>query len=396
MTGILKLMILGLLAMLVATVSFAAGFGANYLYAARQHPQGTAIPRNFRLMWEAWNLIKEQFYGTIPDKPVLVHGMIRGTLKSLEDPYTVLVEAQPAQQESTNLHGSYGGIGAKVESRKGAIVLLPFPEGPAARAGILPNDQIIEIDGKRLPPDATPEDVEAQLRGPVGSKVTLTLYRIGEVEHIRVELTREEINIPTVQYRMLEDTPFAYIQITLESADTAEELEKALNELKTKNPQGIILDLRNNPGGLFPDPAQDIIGQFLPNAPVVIEKYRDGSRKTFYARSGGRAQNIPFVVLVNSGTASAAEIMAGAFQDSGKTILIGEKTFGKGSVQGLFTLSDKSVLHITTAKWLTPKGAEIDGVGLKPNIQVPLTSDDMAKGLDPQLDRAVEYLRTGK
>jgi carboxyl-terminal processing protease len=147
---------------------------------------------------------------------------------------------------------------------------------------------------------------------------------------------------------------------------------------------------------LFPDPALEIVGQFLPDAPVVIEKYRDGTEKVYNARNPGGARDIPFVVLVNSGTASAAEIIAGAFLDSGKTALIGERTFGKGSVQGLYPLSDKSVLHITTAKWVTPNGGEIDGVGLRPNIQVPLTPEDAAKGLDPQLDRAVRYLTNGK
>ena len=134
----------------------------------------------------------------------------------------------------------------------------------------------------------------------------------------------------------------------------------------------------------------------MPNVPVVTEKYRDGTQKTYNAGNGNLAHDLPFVVLVNNGTASAAEIIAGAFYDSGKTALIGEKTFGKGSVQGLYPLSDKSVLHLTTAKWLTPKGSEIDGVGLTPNLQIPLTTDDTAKGLDPQLDRAIEYLTNGK
>jgi carboxyl-terminal processing protease len=401
MTGILKGIVLTLLALFLCGVAFAAGFGVNYFNATRAPQTASASstlppPDKFNLMWESWNIIKDEFYYDIPSKNALVHGMIRGALESLGDPHTILVEPAPAQQEATNLQGNYGGIGAKVELRKGVIVLLPFPDGPAAKAGILPGDQILKIGDQEVKSDDTPDTIENKLRGDVGSKVTLTLRRIGESDNIVVELTRAEINIPTVQYRMLDNTPYGYIQVTLESADTAKEFADALDALKKNNLKGIVLDLRNNPGGLFPDPALGIVGQFLPNAPVVIEKYRDGTQKTYNAQNSGAARDIPFVVLVNGGTASAAEIIAGAFQDSGKTVLIGEKTFGKGSVQGLYPLSDKSVLHITTAKWETPNGSEIDGVGITPKIQIPLTPDDIAKGLDPQLDRAIEYLNTGK
>lgn len=407
MTNFLKGTILILLALFLCSVAFVAGFGVNYFYAMQApRPSGavspstqaaaTQLPDKFKLMWESWNLIKDEYYYDIPANNALVHGMIRGVLNSLGDPHTILVEPAPAQQEATNLQGNYGGIGAKVELRKGALVLLPFPEGPATKAGILPGDRIIKIDDVEIKFEDTPDTIENKLRGEVGSKVKLSLDRIGAPDLIEVELTREEINIPTVQYRMLENAPYGYIQITLESADTAKEFAKALQELLKNNPKGIVLDLRNNPGGLFPDPALEIVGQFLPNVPVVIEKYRDGTTKTYNARNNGSAQNIPVVVLVNSGTASAAEIIAGAFSDSGKVALIGEKTFGKGSVQGLYTLSDKSVLHITTAKWQTPNGTEIDGTGITPKFQIPLTPEDTAKGLDPQLDRAIEYLNNGK
>lgn len=400
MTNFLKGFVLLLLTLFVCSLAFVAGFGVNYFYA-RQTPQ-TAIaanatpPEKFNLMWESWKLLKDEFYYDIPSSNVLVHGMIRGALESLGDPHTVLVEPAPAQQEATNLQGNYGGIGARVELSKGALVLLPFPGGPAAQAGILPGDAIIKIDDKMLDAQDTPDTVENKLRGDIGSTVKLSLHRIGHTELVEFQVTRQEINIPTVQYRMLENAPFGYIQVTMESADTPKEFSAALAALKKNNPKGIILDLRNNPGGLFPDPALDIVGQFLPNAPVVIEKYRDGTQKTYNARGDGQARDLPLVVLVNGGTASAAEIIAGAFQDSGKVILIGEKTFGKGSVQGLYTLSDKSVLHLTTAKWETPSGKEIDGIGITPKIQTPLTPDDSAKGIDPQLDRAIQYLNTGQ
>lgn len=402
MAGFLKAVILIMLSLFVAILAFAAGFGTNYFYS-RATPAPivsqttvTQPPEKFGLMWEAWRILQEQFYYDIPSANAMVHGMIRGSLQSLGDPYSVLVEPAPAQQEATNLQGNYGGIGAKVELQRGNIVLLPFPDSPAENAGILPGDRILEINDEALKPEDTPDSVENKLRGEVGTVVKLKLRRIGAPDDIVIEMARQEINIPTVQYRMLENTPFGYIQITLESADTSQEFQAALDEIKKNNPKGIVLDLRNNPGGLFPDPALDIVGQFLPNAPVVIEQYRDGTQKTYNARTASNARDLPFVVLVNSGTASAGEIIAGAFLDSGKTVLIGEKTFGKGSVQGLYPLSDKSVLHITTAKWLTPNGSEIDGVGLRPNIQIPLTPEDAAKGIDPQLERAIQYLTNGK
>lgn len=403
MTNFLKGLVLVLLAFFICAIAFAAGFGVNYFYALRAPRTASNSleaanqpPPRFNMMWEAWNLLKDEFYYDIPSKNALVHGMIRGALNTLDDPHTILVEPAPAQQEATTLQGNYGGIGAKVELRKGTLVLLPFPDGPAAKAGILPGDAIIKINDEELKPEDTPDAVENKLRGDVGTQVKLELHRIGAPDLIKLEITRQEINIPTVQYRMLENSPYGYIQVTLESADTAKEFSGALNELKKHNPKGIILDLRNNPGGLFPDPALEIVGQFLPGAPVVIEKYRDGTSKTYNAQNGSAARDFPFVVLVNGGTASAAEIIAGAFQDSGKTVLIGEKTFGKGSVQGLYTLSDKSVLHLTTAKWQTPNGSEIDGKGITPKLQVPLTPEDAAKGVDPQLDRAIQYLTNGK
>jgi carboxyl-terminal processing protease len=398
MKSVLRILVVVLVVAIIGISSFLAGFGVNYyLVAQNQSASSTTVPSKFPLMWEAWRLIQSEFYGTIPSSSTLVHGMIRGMLASLGDSHTILVEAQPAQLEQNQLQGSYGGIGAMVEVHNSLLVLLPFPTGPAARAGILPDDILVQIDGKAVTPDMTTDDVETKLRGDVGSTVKLTLHRVGESQNFDVTLTREKIDIPTVQYRMIENSSIAYIQITLESGDTAKEFENALNALNKNHPTGVILDLRNNPGGVFPDPVLSVAGQFLsPNTPVVYERYRDGSEKMYGATGSDLAKNLPLVILVNGGTASDAEILAGALQDNGRGILIGEKTFGKGSVQSLHPLSDKSVLHVTTATWYTPKHNAIDGVGLKPDIAVPLTPDDTKKGLDPQLDRAIEYVKTGK
>jgi carboxyl-terminal processing protease len=396
MRSILKLMAMFFLVAIVGVASYLAGFGTNYYLTLQPQNNTSAVPAKFPLMWEAWRLIKDEFYGDFPKAPALVHGMIRGMLTSLGDPHTILVEPQPAQIEQNSLQGSYGGIGARAEVRNGAIVLLPFPNGPAANAGILANDILVKIDDKDITPDMTTDDVEVKLRGDIGSSVGMTLHRIGESKAIVVTLKRQKIDVPSVQYRMLENTSVAYIQVTLESGDTAKEFENALNALKKSNPTGVILDLRNNPGGVFPDPVLEMAGQFLQsNSPVVLERYRDGSEKTYGARGSQLAKDLKLVVLVNGGTASDAEILAGALQDSGRAVLIGEKTFGKGSVQSLYTLSDQAVMHVTVATWFTPKHNEIEGVGLKPDIAVPLTPQDAAKGNDPQLDRAIGYLKTG-
>lgn len=396
MTTILKMMAMLFLTAIVGLASYLAGFGTNYVLTA-QPQTATIVPAKFPLVWEAYRFIKDQYYGDIPAAQGLVHGMIRGMLSSLDDPHTILVEAQPAQIEQNSLQGSYGGIGAGVEVRNGAIVLLPYPTGPAAGAGIMANDILVRIDDKDITPDMTTDDVQVKLRGDVGSTIKLTLHRVGESQPINVSITRQKIDIPTVQYRMLPNTTLGYIQISLESSDTAKEFANALNAIKSSSPTGIILDLRNNPGGVFPDPVLEVAGQFLnANAPVVIERYRDGSEKTYTARGNQLAQGVKLVVLVNSGTASDAEILAGALQDGGRATLIGEKTFGKGSVQSLYTLDDQSVMHVTVATWFTPKHNQIEGSGLKPDIAVPLTPEDAAKGSDPQLDRAVQFLTTGK
>lgn len=397
MRTVLKMFVALFITALVGVSSYLAGFGTNYFLSLQTQTGATVVPSKFPLVWEAWRFIKDQYYGEIPASPALIHGMIRGMLASLEDPHTILVEAQPAQIEQNSLQGSYGGIGARVDVRNGAIVLLPFPTGPAAAAGILANDVLVKIDDKDVTPDMTTEDVDVKLRGDIGSSVKLTLHRVGDSKPILATIVRQKIDIPTVQFRMIQNTTIGYIQITLESSDTAKEFENALNSLKKSGPTGIVLDLRNNPGGVFPDPVLEVAGQFLnANAPVVLERYRDGTEKTYTARGSQLGKDLKLAVLVNGGTASDAEILAGALQDSGRGVLIGERTFGKGSVQSLHTLLDQSVLHVTIATWYTPKNNQIEGTGLKPDVAVPLTPEDAAKGSDPQLDRAIVYLSTGR
>ncbi len=396
MRAVLKIAVMVLLAVLVMFAAFAAGFGLNYYQVASQPT--TEVPRNFGIFWEAFNILKDQFYGTIPGPQTLTHGAIRGMLRSLGDPHTVLVEPEPAKNEQTNLQGNTGDIGLSLDMRSGVITIVaPIPNSPADKAGLRNGDIILKIGEKDLTlQPISVQEAAALLRGPVGSRISLMVHRIGEPQPITVEMTREKYALPTVEARVLPDTTLGYIKVTLETAETANEFAKALDTLKAQRVSGLIVDLRNNPGGLFPDPILDIAGQFLKNNDVVvIEKYRDGTEKEFRAGSGRGATDLPLVVLVNNGTASAAEILAGALKDYKRGVLIGEPTYGKGSVQSVRQLSDGSALHITVATWFTPKHTEIENTGLQPDIAVPLTDDDISKSRDPQLNRAIDYLKKG-
>jgi len=395
MRAVLGIMIMLLLATLVMFSAFAIGFGVNY-YLVRIQVTNPEIPRNFGLFWEAWSVLQREFYGDIPGAQVRTRGAIRGMLFSLGDPHTVLVEPEPARQEQSSLKGETGDVGLNLDVRSGALwIVSPVPNSPAEKAGLRSGDVILKIGDKELTIQVTVQEANGLLRGPIGSKVALTVHRIGESKPIVVELIREKYALPTVQAKMLPGTTFGYIKISMETAETANEFVKAVDNLKAQRVTGLVLDLRNNPGGLFPDHVLDIAGHFVQNNVVLYEKYRDGSEKPFNAHGGNKAAGLPLVVLVNNGTASAAEILAGALQDYKRGVLIGEPTYGKGSVQTVRQLSDGSALHITTATWYTPKRFQLEGTGLKPDVAVPLTDDDITKSRDPQLDRAIEYLRKG-
>lgn len=372
---------------IISSISFFAGV---FSYPA-MFPT-PAEPPDFRVFWEAWHLVEKDFYGELPTPKAMAYGALRGALSSLNDPYTILVEPQPRQIEKDELHGSFGGIGVLLsQSADGSFVLSPVRDSPAMRAGIQEGDVLLAVDGVTITSQMTPGDVQVLIRGPVGSKVRLTIRRGGTLEPLILTIVREEIVTPSVTWRMLEgQTGIGYIKITSFTERTPQELLEALADLRGQGMTRIILDLRDNGGGLLNEAVQ-VASQFLNKGIVLYERGRGTEESAYPVQEGGMAQDVPLVVLVNGGTASASEIVAGALQDYGRGLLIGERTFGKGSVQHIYDLSDGSSLHVTSAQWFTPNRHQINGQGLTPDIELPLTEEDRVQGRDPQLERAIVY-----
>ncbi len=381
-------------------IAFAAGIGTAWVLlrepapaVASLDPTARSEPDNLGLFWEAWGLIEDHFYGELPDAQHLTWGAIRGALTTLNDPHTVLLEPQPRQREKEALSGRFGGIGATVSrTDDGRIVLDPKPGLPAERAGVQSGDTVLQVDDTPITSEMSPEQVVDLIRGEVGTEVRLSLQREGQSQPIVVTIVREEIPSPTVDYRLLEEQPATgYVRITLFSDRTDAELRDALADLEQQGMERLVLDLRGNGGGLL-DAAVKVASQFLRDG-VVLYQVQKGGQERAYDTSGRSAfPDGPIAVLVDGGTASASEIVAGALQDRERAVLVGETTYGKGSVQQVFDLSDGSSVHVTFADWLTPNRARITGVGLTPDFEVAVTDDDRSQGRDPQLERAIQYL----
>jgi carboxyl-terminal processing protease len=384
-----SLLAIGLL--LLIGLSFSAGFGLGRLDV----PPSQA-PAEFKIFWEAWNLAQEHFVDQKALEPLkMTRGAIKGMLASLGDPHTGYVDPQHYQFEQSDLQGSFSGIGAHVGIQNRQLtVIAPIEGSPAEKAGIRAGDKILAVDGASTSAMSLGEAV-SKIRGPAGSKVVLTILHPEARRPVDIEIIRAEIQLPSVSSRQLPDD-ISYLRIAFFSERTNEEAVSKLQEILKRHPRGLILDLRNDPGGLL-DETIDLASQFLEGGTVVAYQVdRDGKETPFVAKGGGLATDIPLVVLVNKGSASASEILAGALQDAGRAVLIGEETFGKGAVNRFYPLSDGSAVYITFARWVTPKRRQIEGKGLLPDIEVPLTEEDIKAGRDPQLDRAIEYLKTGR
>ena len=359
--------------------------------------EGNACPpknSDLSLFWETWNTLKDKYVDKSKiDAQKLIYGAISGMVSAVGDPYTVFFNPTDSKKFIDDTRGQFEGIGMEVGIKKDQLqVITPLEGTPAQKAGLRAGDVIVKIDGKTTANMSVDEAVDL-IRGPKGTELTLTIFRDEWKETRDIKLVRDVIEIPSVKWKMI-NNDIAYIQLFQFSENASSEFKKASLEILDGNAKGIILDLRNDPGGYL-TVAQDIAGWFLDRGQLVtVENMGEDKPKDEY-RSEGPAlfDKIPVVVLINGGSASASEILAGALRDDRGIKLVGEKSFGKGSVQQLEPLSGGSTLKVTTAKWLTPKGDQISEKGLTPDVGVGRTVQDEEQNKDPQLDKAIEIIQ---
>lgn len=391
---IIAILVVGLVA------SFGGGFYVGQLYGYVPPIQGTtnlevgqAEGVDFSLFWDAWRILQEEYAGPEPiDFQAMVYGAIKGMVESLGDPYTTFMTPEDTKIFLEDVSGSFSGVGMEIGIRDNKLrIIAPLEGTPAAKAGLRPGDQIVQID-EAFAADLTIDKAVALIRGPEGTQVKLSIFREGWEEPRDFDIERAIITIPSLEWKML-DNGVAYVKIF----QFSEKLEGAFAEVERealRSSDTIVLDLRNNPGG-FLHVAVNMAGWFLQRGDVVvIEDFGSKSeRKEHKAHGNAKLSNHKLVILINEGTASASEILAGALRDNRGILLIGEKSFGKGSVQEVKELKDKSSLKVTIANWLTPKGNLIADKGLEPDIVVKVTDEDWDTGQDPQFDKALEALK---
>jgi len=353
---------------------------------------------DFAAFWKAWNVINEKYVpasttmAKVDDQEKL-WGAIEGLAASLGDPYTVFFPPVESEMFESDIRGNFEGVGMEVLAQEGAItVIAPLKDSPAFRAGIMAGDRVIKIDGRETS-GMTTEDAVQIIRGPQGTKVTLTIFRKEVKEPFDVSVIRDVINIPTIDVQQLPNGIYK-IDLYSFSANSPNLFRGALREFILSGSDKLILDLRGNPGGYL-EAAIDMASWFLPASKVIVQEDFAGTREEKSYRSRGYdifKDDLKFVILVDKGSASASEILAGALQEHGRAILVGDTTFGKGSVQELVQITDDTSLKLTVARWLTPKGVSISEKGIEPDYKVPFDTADRVAGIDPQFEKALEIL----
>lgn len=376
--------------MSMVVLAFVAGYAAYPLLHPAAVPALEAAPQTGTManFWQVWDLLDRDFYGVKPDVQTRTYGAIAGMVERFGDPYTYFVEPQPRALERDQLAGKFGGIGATLEQTDSGWLLHPLPDQPAARAGILDGDRLLMVDATSITTTMTSDAIVTLVRGEPGSQVTLRVARTlvdgGDVAELTFTVTRAEIVTPSIEWRLLDDDPqtadIGYLRHTIFSERSAEEMRQAIAELQAAGATRFIWDLRGNPGGLL-DVAVTMADFWLDSGVILIEAKADGTRKEFTATPGQLAAAAPLVLVVDGASASAAEIVAGALRDYGRARLVGSQTFGKGSVQLIHELGDQSSLHVTNAEWLTPRGQQISGRGLTPDVLVAEGEDPLAAAI---------------
>ncbi len=386
------------LLILLAVSAFVAGYFTNDFIEMRRGEitVQTSDTAEFGLFWEAWGRIEDNFLGELPTNKELTYGAIQGSIALLGDPYTFFVEPVEREIERQSLQGTFGGIGATLSRPEegGPIFLEPIPGNPAEQAGILSGDELLAVDGELITVEMTVQEVADRVRGEKGTVVVLTVLHPGESEAVDIEVERGDILIPSVTYRLLgENEQVGYIQLSRFSGESANEIETAVLDLQSQGATQLILDLRSNGGGLL-DAAVEVADHFLEEGPILFQQSRGEEERLYEATAETLAPDIPLMVLVDGGTASSAEILAGALQDRGRALLVGSTpTFGKGSVQLVYDLSDGSSVHVTASRWLTPDRHQLDQQGLQPDVLVTVTQEDIDNGRDAVLNQAVLELQ---
>lgn len=397
-----NLIIISLTIIIALGLAFFAGFhfaGNNNLTTSFNLLEGRVLNKDkvandvdFKMFWEAWNILKRDYVDrdSLSEKQ-LFYGALQGLVGSTDDPYSVFMNPEEAKEFEEDLSGTFDGIGAEIGFRNEILTIIaPVEDMPAVKAGLRAGDKIYAIDGKTAAGMSVEEAVK-KIRGPKGTKVVLTVVRSKSENPIDITIVRDTVVIKSVKTSFNEKTDIFTIKFTSFNNDSAALFNQAIQELLLKKPKGIVFDLRNNPGGYL-ETAVLVASEWVKEGPIVIEEFGDGSKTEHKAKGNPRLVGIPTVVLVNEGSASASEIVAGALKDYGLAKLIGQKTFGKGSVQVLRQLEDGSIIKVTTAKWLTPKGNYINEQGIEPDLKVELTLEDHEKNKDPQLDQAIKTL----
>lgn len=380
---------------LILTV-YSAGFlhgrfsltSGNFSERVKNAAIGQPKDADFSLFWQVWNQVNQDYVNS-SNPQEMMYGSIAGMVASLGDPYSTFLNPQEAANFSQDLSGEFQGIGAELTQQDNKlIVVAPLDASPAQKAGLLPKDEITKIDTVDVSTLSFQEAIN-KIRGNEGTTVTLTVVRAGLDQPKDIKITRENIKVASAELTYKDD--IAYIKVRQFGDDTVDLMKNIATQINEKKPKGIILDLRNNPGGYLTG-SIDVSSLFIENSTIVSEQYKNGKKEEFKTTLSASLKDYKLVVLINEGSASASEIVAGAIQDTKKGVILGEKSFGKGSVQNYEQFQDKSALRLTVAHWLTPKGREINGKGITPDVVVARTDADVSAGTDPQLDAAITQI----
>ena len=372
--------------LVILLVAAACAGGDN---GGNDNPSIEGLPPEFQRLSEVWELLnREQIDGENLDPLVISDGAIRGMLTALGDPYAGFLDREQFSLESEDIRGFFGGIGAEVGIRDGVMTILaPMPDTPAEAAGVRPGDVILEVDGESIRGLSLLEVVRL-IRGDKGTKVTLLLRHLSSAQPVLIEIERDIINLESVTL-LMQVGRIGHLRLSGFTGTTNDDLVKALERFERSQGVGLILDLRNNPGGLV-SAVVDVTSQFIKDGLVLYQVDAKGNRRNWGVKSGGKALDIPMVVLVNEFSASASEVFTGAIIDNGRATVVGTTTFGKGSVTNLWPLDDGSGVNFTTARWFTPNGLLIEGEGITPDVLLEPAGDDDD---DVYLDRAIEILK---